>query len=110
MTYAIIEAGGHQLRIEVGRFYDIDYVPQSKPEAQLFFRRVLLLSYQTETIFGKPWIPGSYVRAKVLYHFQKKKVRVYKMRPKKKTRKIQGHRQLQTRIYIESIGMASTEA
>ena len=37
MTYAIIEAGGHQLRIEVGRFYDIDYVPQSKPEAQLFW-------------------------------------------------------------------------
>ena len=72
MTYAIIEAGGHQLRIEVGRFYDIDYVPQSKPEAQLFFQRILLLSYQTETIFGKPWIPGSYVRAKVLYHFQKK--------------------------------------
>ena len=87
MTYAIIEAGGHQLRIEVGRFYDIDYVPQSKPEAQLFFQRVLLLSYQTETIFGKPWIPGSYVRAKVLYHFQKKKVRVYKMRPKKKCHK-----------------------
>ena len=109
MTYAIIEAGGHQLRIEVGRFYDIDYVPQSKPETQLFFQRILLLSYQTETIFGKPWIPGSYVRAKVLYHFQKKKVRVYKMQPKKKTRKLQGHRQLQTRIYIEAIGMTSAQ-
>ena len=29
------------------------------------------------------------------------------MQPKKKTRKLQGHRQLQTRIYIEAIGMAS---
>ena len=84
--------------------------PNQNLKLNYFFQRVLLLSYQTETIFGKPWIPGSYVRAKVLYHFQKKKVRVYKMRPKKKTRKIQGHRQLQTRIYIESIGMASTEA
>ena len=107
MTYAIIETGGHQLRIEVGRFYDIDYIPQTEPQAQIFFQRVLMLSCQEEVIFGKPWIPNSYVKAQVLYHFQQKKVRIYKMRPKKKTRKIQGHRQVQTRIYIESIGVAS---
>ncbi len=108
MTYAIIETGGHQLRIEVGRFYDIDYIPQTKPQAQIFFQRILMLSYNEKVIFGKPWIQNSYVRAQVLYHFQNKKIRVYKMRPKKKTRKIQGHRQVQTRIYIESIGVAST--
>jgi len=39
----------------------------------------------------------------VLGHIKSKKITVYKMRPKKKTRKKQGHRDNLTRIMINSI-------
>ena len=39
----------------------------------------------------------------ILEHFKGKKTIVYKMRPKKKTRKKQGHRQALTRVFIEDI-------
>ena len=107
MTYAIIDIGGHQLRVEAGRFYTIDYLSQALPQTNLFFQRILLLSSEGKKILGKPWIKGSYVQGKVLYHYRSKKVRVYKMQPKKKTRRLEGHRQLQTRIYINSLNIGS---
>jgi large subunit ribosomal protein L21 len=41
----------------------------------------------------------------VLRHFRGRKVIVYKMKPKKKTRKKRGHRQEITRLMIDSISM-----
>ncbi len=38
-------------------------------------------------------------------HFRDRKVLVYKMKPKKKTRKKRGHRQEVTRLMINSISM-----
>ena len=43
------------------------------------------------------------VKAKVLRHLSGPKIRVYKMRSKKKTRKTFGHRRKLTRILITSI-------
>ena len=40
-------------------------------------------------------------------HMRGKKIIVYKMQPKKKTRKKQGHRQELTRITIDSIAFGS---
>ena len=43
------------------------------------------------------------VEATVLGHIKSKKITVYKMRPKKKTRKKQGYRSNLTRVMINSI-------
>jgi large subunit ribosomal protein L21 len=43
------------------------------------------------------------IKGKILEHLRGKKTIVYKMRPKKKTRKKQGHRQELTRVLIEDI-------
>ena len=37
MTYAIIDIGGRQLRVEPGRFYTIDYLSHALPQTTLFF-------------------------------------------------------------------------
>ena len=108
MTYAIIDISGHQLKVEAGRFYTIDYLANALPQTNLFFQRILLLSTEDKKVLGKPWVKGSYVQGKLLYHYRGKKVRVYHMRPKKKTRRLQGHRPLQTRIYINSLHLAET--
>jgi large subunit ribosomal protein L21 len=104
MTYAIIEAGGQQFWVEPGRFYDVDRLA-IEPDDSLSIDKVLLIQHDGETHVGQPFVEGATVEATVMNHLRGKKILVYKMRPKKKTRKRQGHRQELTRIMIESISI-----
>ncbi|ASC72206.1 50S ribosomal protein L21 [Halomicronema hongdechloris C2206] len=102
MTYAIVETSGKQLRVEPGRFYDIDRIAVAEDE-QITLDRVLLVNDDGEIVVGQPTVTNATVSATVMRHLRGRKVVVYKMRPKKKTRKKQGHRQELTRIMIDSI-------
>ena len=102
MTYAIIETGGKQLRVEPGRFYDIDRLPQD-PDTAVSIDKVLLVHNGTEATIGQPFVEGATVEATVMQRLRGRKVLVYKMRPKKKTRKKQGHRAELTRLMVDAI-------
>lgn len=104
MTYAIIETGGKQLRVEPGRFYDVERLPVDE-EVDLAIERVLFVDHDGEIHVGQPLVDGATVEATVLRHLRGRKIIVYKMRPKKKTRKKQGHRQELTRVMINSISL-----
>ena len=104
MSYAIIETGGKQLRVEPGRFYDIELL-HVDPEEQVTIESVLLLQHNGEVTIGQPFIAGATVEGKVMRHFRGHKILVYKMKPKKKTRKKRGHRQEITRLMVNSISM-----
>jgi large subunit ribosomal protein L21 len=104
MSYAIIETGGKQLRVEPGRFYDIELL-HVEPETQVTIDKVLLIAHDGEVHIGQPLVEGGTVEGTVLRHFRGRKVIVYKMRPKKKTRKKRGHRQETTRLAIDSISL-----
>ena len=104
MSYAIIETGGKQLRVEPGRFYDIELLPV-QPEESVTINSVLLLQHNGEVTIGQPFIEGATVEGTVVRHFRGRKILVYKMKPKKKTRKKRGHRQEITRLMINSINM-----
>jgi large subunit ribosomal protein L21 len=52
---------------------------------------------------GEPFIDGAKVKGRVLCNMKGRKVIVYHQKPKKGTRKKQGHRQHYTRIIIDSI-------
>ena len=104
MTYAIIETGGKQLRVEPGRFYDIERLAVEEDGA-VSIDRVLFVDNDGELLVGQPWVDGATVEGTVLRHFRGRKVIVYKMRPKKKTRKKRGHRQEITRLLINSISV-----
>ena len=60
-------------------------------------------STKGNVLIGKPYLESVKVKGKILEHLRGKKTIVYKMRPKKKTRKKQGHRQELTRVLIEDI-------
>lgn len=104
MTYAIIETGGKQLRVEPGRFYDVELLPV-EPDETITLEKVLLVVHDGGVSIGQPFVEGATVEATVLRHLRGRKVIVYKMRPKKKTRKKRGHRQEITRLMINSISM-----
>jgi large subunit ribosomal protein L21 len=104
MSYAVIETGGKQLRVEPGRFYDIELLAV-EPEASVSIDKVLLVEHEGEVHIGRPLVSGATVEGTVMRHFRGRKVIVYKMRPKKKTRKKRGHRQEITRLMINSINL-----
>lgn len=104
MTYAIIETGGKQLRVEPGRFYDVELL-HLEPDATLTLETVLLVNNDNDITIGQPFVAGATVEGTIMRHFRARKVLVYKMKPKKKTRKKRGHRQEVTRLMINSINL-----
>jgi len=104
MSYAIIETGGKQMRVEPGRFYDIELLPV-EPDESIIIESVLFVQNDGEVTIGQPFVEGATVEGTVMRHYRGRKVLVYKMKPKKKTRKKRGHRQEITRLMINSISM-----
>lgn len=104
MTYAIIETGGKQMRVEPGRFYDIELLP-NEVGSTVTIDRVFLLENDGDLQIGQPLVTGVTVTGTILRHYRARKIIVYKMQPKKKTRKKRGHRQEVTRLLIDSISV-----
>ena len=102
MKYAIVEISGRQFWIETGKYYDFNRIPTELGK-QIILNRVLLLNNEGDVLVGKPYLESVKIKGKILEHLRGKKTIVYKMRPKKKTRKKQGHRQELTRVLIEDI-------
>ena len=102
MKYAIVEISGRQFWIEKGKYYDFNRI-QTELDKQISLNRVLLVNDEGNLLVGKPYLETVKIQGKILEHFRSKKTLVYKMRPKKKTRKKQGHRQELTRVFIEDI-------
>ena len=102
MKYAIAEISGRQFWIEAGKYYDFNRIPTDLGK-QITLNRILLLNDDGNLLIGQPYLESVKIKGKILEHFRGKKTSVYKMRPKKKTRKKQGHRQALTRVFIEDI-------
>lgn len=100
--YAVIHTGGKQIKAEAGRFIDIEKLPENKGEKISLSSVVMLVSGKDSKI-GSPYVKGASVNGVILDQAKADKVIVYKMRPKKGTRKKRGHRQLVSRVFIESI-------
>ncbi|HEY9890099.1 MAG TPA: 50S ribosomal protein L21 [Candidatus Obscuribacterales bacterium] len=103
-TYAIIEASGKQFRVEAGRFYDFDRLPIEE-DGTVTLDQVFFVSHDGESMIGQPLVDGATVTGTVLRHLRGRKIIVYKMKPKKKTRKKRGHRQELTRVMINAISI-----
>ena len=105
-NYAIVEASGTQFWLETNRYYEFDRIKADVDEI-VTLNKVLLINDEKGTTLGKPYIEGASVDLKVLAHRRGSKIIVYKMRPKKKTRRKNGHRQELTRVLVQSISVGS---
>uniref|UniRef100_UPI0030024E74 ribosomal protein L21 n=1 Tax=Anunuuluaehu liula TaxID=3049639 RepID=UPI0030024E74 len=104
MTYAIIDAGGKQIWIQAGKFYDLNYI-KGEPGDIVNLNRVLLINQEGNIQIGNPCIESIKIKAKILKHLKSKKITVFKMKPKKNSKSKQGHRQKLTRLLIEDISI-----
>lgn len=100
--YAIIADSGRQYRVEAGQELDIDFREAEKGD-KVTFETVLAVSGDDGLRLGKPEVSGATVTAEVLGAKMGEKLVVQKFRRRKNSRRKTGHRQLHTRVKIESI-------
>ena len=107
---AVAKIGGHQAIVKVGDKLEVDKLSVEAGKKVTF--ETLLLSEEDGKNFqiGTPFIDGVHVEAKVIEHSRGAKVRVFKMKPRKRYRRLHGHRQDYTVIEILSIGAAGAKA
>lgn len=107
---AVARIGGHQAIVKAGEVLKVDKI-EAEVGAKVNFD-VLLISDEDgkNCTIGAPLVEGKSVEAKVLSHGRGDKIRVYKMNPRKRYRRTQGHRQDFTEIEIVSVGGATAKA
>ena len=109
--YAIAETSGQQFWFEVDKYYDIDRL-NAKEKDKITIDKILLIKDKDNISLGQPYVKNAKIELEVVSHKRDKKIIVYKMRPKKKTRRKMGHRQELTRVMVKSIslGKSSTKS
>ncbi len=100
--YAVIETGGKQYRVQEGQLVDVEKLPQAVGE-KVELDQVLLVSDGEKVQVGRPIVAGVKVLATVERQDKRRKVLIFKYRPRKRYRLKKGHRQLFTRLRIDKI-------
>ena len=101
---AVIVTGGKQYSVQEN---DIIFIEKLNAEAEqtVTFDQVLAVVDGENSKFGTPVVEGATVTAKVLKNGKGKKITVFKYRPKKDSKSMQGHRQPYTKVQIEKISV-----
>ena len=102
MKHAVIETGGKQYRVAEGDVIYVEKLTAADGET-MTFDKVLAVVDEGVNVFGAPTVEGASVSGTVVKTGKGKKIRVYKMKPKKNYRRTQGHRQPYTKVQIGTI-------
>jgi len=110
--YAIVEAGGRQVRVAPNTTVKVDRMPRAVGDG-VEFGQVLAIHDGAQLTVGAPYVAGAKVVGRVVAQGKDRKLRIFTYRPKKRTRRRLGHRQAHTMVQILSIeaeGLAAPAA
>ena len=102
--YAVILTGGKQYSVKVGDSIFVEKL-NAEADSEVTFEKVLAVGEEGAVKVGAPVVEGATVVGKVIKNGKGKKIRVFKYRPKKDSKSLQGHRQPYTKVQIEKIAL-----
>ena len=102
--YAIIETGGKQYKVAEGDIIRCDLL-ESEVGSDVTFDRVVLAGSGDDVKIGAPLLNGASVTGTVLRQAKDKKILVFRYKPKKRVRKLNGHRQRYAEVKITKIAL-----
>ncbi len=101
--YAIVQCGGHQVKMSPGATLVIDKVDGEKG-AEVSFDQVLMVEKDGgELMAGAPFLAGARVVAVVDGVARGPKIRVFKKKRRKGMRRTKGHRSTYSRVTVRDI-------
>ena len=100
--YAIVQAGGHQLKLSVGQSVTIDRRPES-PGTNVVFDQVLLVRQGEALHAGRPRVADAHVVCAVTQHRRGGKITVFKFRRRENYHRTIGHRSDLTDLTVKAI-------
>ena len=100
---AIIKTQGRQFIVNVGDVISVNRYSDTKPGDIITISHVLAIFKKIDTEFGKPFLDGASVQAKILNNKRDKKIFIYKKKRRKGYERKKGHRQEISLIKITSI-------
>lgn len=100
--YAVIRTGGKQYTVRPGEKLDVEKL-DGDVGSDIELTDVLMVADGDAVTVGTPSVAGAKVVAEVIEHGKRKKVVVFKYKPKIRYRKRTGHRQQFTRLSVKEI-------
>ncbi len=101
--YAIIQAGGRQVKVAPGAIVQVDGTA-GESGATITYEQVLFLAKDGgELLAGAPFVAGAKVLGVVEGEARGPKIRVFKKKRRKGERRTKGHRAFYTRVRITDI-------
>jgi large subunit ribosomal protein L21 len=106
-TYAVIETGGKQYRVEKGSSLLVDRL-DAKEGAKVALRAVM---FRDDDVVTEPKeLEKVKVEATIAEHLRGPKIKVFKYKPKKGYRRRAGHRSELTRLEVTELKMGARKA
>jgi large subunit ribosomal protein L21 len=103
--YAVVRTGGKQYRVSKGEKLRVEKLAAAVG-SELVLAEVLLVGEGEALKVGTPVVTGASVKGKVLAHGLAEKVMTFKLRRRKNSKRLRGHRQAYTEIEITGIAQA----
>ena len=103
--YAIIEDGGRQFKVEVGKELMIDYRGEAESGTKIEFEKVLAVCSDDSVTIGCPTVSGAKVVAEIVKETKGPKLVICKFRRRKNSKRKTGHRQIHTLVRINEIAV-----
>jgi large subunit ribosomal protein L21 len=100
--YAVVKTGGKQYRVSAGEKLRVEKLV-ADIGAEIVLDQVLAVGEGESLKIGTPVVPGAKVKAKIVSHVLGDKLKIFKMRRRKNSKRTQGHRQRYTEIEITGI-------
>lgn len=101
--FAIVDIAGFQEKVMEGDALSVPLLDVEEGKTVTFDTVLLVARSDDDVTVGMPTVAGASVEAKVIAHGRGEKIRVFKMRRRKRYRRVHGHRQDFTDIEITKI-------
>jgi large subunit ribosomal protein L21 len=101
--YAIVQTGGHQVKVTPGGLATL-YGTAGEPGEEITLDQVLIVEKDGgEVLAGAPFVANARVTAVVVGETRGPKIRVFKKKRRKGMRRTNGHRSFLTQVRIKDI-------
>ena len=102
MSFAVIQTGGKQYRVETSDIIKIERLKTNK-SGKIQFDKILAYGNDKTLEVGTPTVDGAKVEAEVIKNGKNRTILIFKKRRRKNSRRKNGHRQQYSLIRINKI-------